>query len=624
MTEILLVIVITAGLLVPLVGWSTFAVKYQQDVDKTNDVAAAIGLLQTYFARDVATADHVDTTGPSGWSSCAGGTGHTVKLALGSSRPHPARTVAEPARMQRTLTLYTEAPRVGLGGPEVAGQTSLFRRQCNFDDVNGDAPGGIGAEGTVRQDELVEDINPGVLVRCWPSDPSKDDYCSTVTIDLTPVKVPVPTQVRAKQVAMTDSVAGSSATGFEAPTVQISTTPDPVVLPNLTVPDADKYKVTFNATADVAAGRSVTGWSWQVLKVADGSTAPGFAASTTATFTHNFNPATHSGKYIVFVTVTDNTGATGTAYRLIDPANRPPVVDFWPQTDPIVIDRCESQTFNVSWGGAAWASYDPDGPDDLVQQPSWSITTGTAGDGDDWRAFITPSVKLTGLGLQSASLTLRDTQGATATKTRTVRVNRGTPVFRTYNNASEADTKDPTIDGEPRSLATANANSFEVLTRAKDYRCGGDINYVEILKCNVAPVGTPPRCPPASGTPQEGPPAYGTNAERMDVADRCTELSGAIDNSEPTPCTRPSPLRWERIEANPARVIPESEVTTADELPGDWYYRIKFGAANGGSALSAGTYYARVCTPGQNPGSLPADSPLAPIRCTNSRTFPLA
>lgn len=630
MTEILLVIVITAGLLVPLVGWSTYAVQYQQDVDKTNDVAAAVGLLQTYFARDVATADFVDKTAAEGWQTCSGVAGHTTKLVLVSSRPHPSRTSTQRARTQRTVTMYTEAPRVGLGGAEVAGHTSLWRVQCQLDDLDGDNAGLPVQEGTTRKDEVVEHVTPGVLVRCWPSDTTDPAYCSTVTIDLTPVRVPVPTQVRARQLAQSDTVMANAGGGSEAPTVQIATVPDPVVLPNPAAAAGDEYKVTFTATADLAASRTIASWAWSVRSPAGATVSSGTGTGASITFSYNFTLPTHAGKHTIFVTVTDNTGATGTSYRVVDPANQAPIVDFLPNTEPIVLDRCTSQTFTAGWGsypGISWHSRDPEG--DLVEQANWSVTTGVSStqmpdgsiDPDYWRQTKTPNVRLVGLGEQSVTLTMRDELGATGSKTRRIMVNRARSVFRTTAT-------DATIDGAPLSPAgasgTALNRSFAVWFRPADWKCGGDVNFMQIWKCNTTPVGTPTRCPTGGGNPVEDAPA--ATSERYDYIWRCLEVDGdpatpprtpqptSEPNEDPSSCTPWDSSRWDRIEQTGAttfRVIPDSEITGTTDLPANWYYRARFAGE-----YPAGHYFIRICTAGSG-------TTVPPMRCTNSRTFQL-
>jgi type II secretory pathway pseudopilin PulG len=631
MTEILLVIVITAGLLVPLVGWSTYAVQYQQDVDKTNDVAAAVGLLQTYFARDVATADFIDKSAAQGWQTCSDlPSGHILKLVLVSSRPHPDRTESQRARMQRTVTMYMEAPRVGLGGPEVAGDTSLWRVQCQRDDLDGDSPGLPVQEGATRFDEVVEHVTSGVLVRCWPAATSDPAYCSTVTIDLTPVRVPVPTQVRARQLAQSDTVVANADGGSEAPTVQIATTPDPVVLPNPAAAAGDEYKVSFTATADLAATRTITGWTWAVRGPSGTTLASGSGTGTSITFSHNFTLPAHAGKHTIFATVTDNTGATGTSYRVVDPANQPPIVDFLPNVEPIVLDRCTSQTFTAGWGsypGISWHSRDPEG--DLVEKANWSVTTGVSStqmpdgsiDLDYWRQTQTPNVRIAGLGEQSVTLTMRDELGAAGSKTRRIMVNRAPSVFRSSD--SEA-----ALGGAPLApngvSGTASNRSVAVWFRPADWKCGGDVNFMQIWKCNATPVGTPQRCPASGSNPVEDPPAG--SSERYDYIWRCLEVDGdpatpprspqptEEPNEDPSSCTPWDANRWDRIEhtgGTSFRVIPDSEISGTDDLPQNWYYRARFAGQ-----YPAGQYFIRICTAGSG-------TTVPPMRCTNSRTFQL-
>ncbi|MFN7151611.1 MAG: PKD domain-containing protein, partial [Microthrixaceae bacterium] len=106
--ETMLAVFLTGLMILPLVGWASVAMKEQVNVHDRNVNASSLGILRTYFVRDVTTAAAATTTDDQLDSCLAGTKGERPLLALARGE-------------QRTV--YSTAPD-GFGG------TDLWRRQC--------------------------------------------------------------------------------------------------------------------------------------------------------------------------------------------------------------------------------------------------------------------------------------------------------------------------------------------------------------------------------------------------------------------------------------------------------------------------------------------------------------
>jgi PKD repeat protein len=106
--ETMLAVFLTGLMVLPLVGWASVAMKEQENVHDRNINASSLGILRTYFVRDVTTAAAATTTGAELDSCLAGSKGERPLLALARGE-------------QRTV--YSTVP-------DGAGGTDLWRRQC--------------------------------------------------------------------------------------------------------------------------------------------------------------------------------------------------------------------------------------------------------------------------------------------------------------------------------------------------------------------------------------------------------------------------------------------------------------------------------------------------------------
>jgi len=150
--------------------------------------------------------------------------------------------------------------------------------------------------------------------------------------------------------------------------------------------------ITFNAAGSYDPDGTIVSYSWDF---GDGTTATGVSVS------HAYDD---DGSYHVTLTVTDNDGATDSAYATKTVMNMPPVAAFTESAH--TVSTSESIHFDAS------DSYDPDG---TIVSYSWDFGDGTTGTG------VTVQHAYSQDGSYTVTLTVTDDDGATdsteATKT---------------------------------------------------------------------------------------------------------------------------------------------------------------------------------------------------------------
>ncbi len=164
--------------------------------------------------------------------------------------------------------------------------------------------------------------------------------------------------------------------------------------------------VFFNATSSTDPDGTVTNYQWSF---GDQGVATGASVS------HTYGlPGNSTVIYTVSLTVTDNSGSTGTTRQnvTVNPAlaNQPPVARFtFTPAEPLT---GQSVTFNAS------LSYDPD-PGDMIAGYSWSF-------GDGVYSLVGPIVShaYNNSGTYTVFLEVTDTHGATSSSTHPVFVTR--------------------------------------------------------------------------------------------------------------------------------------------------------------------------------------------------------
>ncbi len=92
LVETLLTVSIASLIMIPLMGWAITAMRGQVDAKERNIDSASVGLLRTYFIRDVASADSAAVGAAAAGTDCTGGAGEAqagsdtiLKLATGAS-----------------------------------------------------------------------------------------------------------------------------------------------------------------------------------------------------------------------------------------------------------------------------------------------------------------------------------------------------------------------------------------------------------------------------------------------------------------------------------------------------------------------------------------------------------
>ena len=143
--------------------------------------------------------------------------------------------------------------------------------------------------------------------------------------------------------------------------------------------------INLDGTASYDPDGSVTTWSWNF---GDGNSGLG------STTSHTYNTA---GIYTITLTVTDNSGSTGTTTSQVTITDRPPVASFTPSSTTAPTGS------SISIDGTA--SYDPDG---TVATWSWNFGDGNSGVGS------TTAHSYSAAGTFTVTLTVTDNSGFTA------------------------------------------------------------------------------------------------------------------------------------------------------------------------------------------------------------------
>jgi len=146
--------------------------------------------------------------------------------------------------------------------------------------------------------------------------------------------------------------------------------------------------ICFDASTSYDLDGNVISYFWEF---GDGTNATGMIVS------HTY---ADNGIYIVTLTVTDNDGATDSAYATKTVLNRPPIASFTESAETVTVG--EFITFN------ALSSYDPDG---FITSYYWDFGDGTTAIG----VVVTHAYATQ--GTYTVTLTVTDDDGATATVT---------------------------------------------------------------------------------------------------------------------------------------------------------------------------------------------------------------
>ncbi len=190
--------------------------------------------------------------------------------------------------------------------------------------------------------------------------------------------------------------------------------------------------VRFDASASSDPDGSVTAYRWNF---GDGST-----SSTGPVVYHQYTTA---GSYTVVLTVTDNSGLTGSVAHTVQvgPTNQPPVAAF--SYTPSTPNVGEAITLNAA------ASYDPDGS---ITAYRWDLD----GDGVDDTTGQIISVRYYNAGVHVVKLTVVDNQGLSSSVTKGIVVGAG----------GGAPSAGPAMDGTAGIYVWGNSDTWHVTVNA--------------------------------------------------------------------------------------------------------------------------------------------------------------
>ncbi len=309
LVETLAVVAISSIIMIPLLGWGLLAIQEQEAVFDRNTDGASIGLLRTYFVRDVASASDAkigtyaeDTDCPGG---AGAGTGSETLLRLGGDDDE--------------YVVYNEvASSRGVG-------LSIWRRECDGTTLKASA-------------EVVDRVASGATtVTCTARDgaPVAEDDCGRVSFRLTTED--------AETVAMTALVrAGKTVVSVPSGPVYVSPLVSIQVSPT-TVFRGDVVNFDASASSDPRGGTLSHHWDF-----GDGTT------STDAVATHSY---TALGEFTAVYTATNSDGTPASDYVRVTVNNRPPTAVISQPTGPVSTTRCADVTF-----AAAGSNDSPDAP----------------------------------------------------------------------------------------------------------------------------------------------------------------------------------------------------------------------------------------------------------------------
>ena len=299
--ETLLAVTISGLLMVPMLGWASVAFRQQVEVSERNVDGASLGLLRTYFVRDVAGAQDAAVDGD-GLDECrpadaAVRTGSRTVLALGAGE----RRVA-----------YVEA-----AGRD--GGRSLWRLECAT----------AGATPTAST-ELVEQINTaGTAATCRPS----DGACRQVSLRVTTTDL--------EQSVMTASLRASRITAADLAPPEVVVSAEPTRGPR-----ALEVRFSSSGSTDPFGGELSYEWDF-----GDGAT------STEADPRHRYE---RLGRYTATLTVTNERGGSASASVEIEVLDNPPVAAIAAPEPGTTVGRGEIVEFSpdgsnddrdAPWGG---------------------------------------------------------------------------------------------------------------------------------------------------------------------------------------------------------------------------------------------------------------------------------
>ena len=299
--ETLLAVTISGVLMLPMLGWASVAFRQQVEVSERNVDGASLGLLRTYFVRDVAGAQDAATAG---------------------TRLDECRPVDVAVRTGSRTVLALGAGDVRVAYVEAAGSDggrSLWRLECA---TAGTPP--------TASTELVEQINTaGTSATCRPG----DERCRQVSLRVTTTDL--------EQSVMTASLRASRITAADLAPPEVVVSAEPTRGPR-----ALEVRFSSSGSTDPLGGALSYEWDF-----GDDAT------STEAEPRHRYE---RLGRYTATLTVTNERGGAASASVEIEVLDNPPVASIAAPEPGTTVGRGEIVEFSpdgsnddldAPWGG---------------------------------------------------------------------------------------------------------------------------------------------------------------------------------------------------------------------------------------------------------------------------------
>jgi PKD repeat protein len=304
--ETMLTVMLAGLILAPIFGWAYVASRQQAATVVRNIDGASVGLLRTYFLRDVASGRSALTGTAAAGTDCAGG---------GSAAADPDDTLLRVTTSSGEHIVFNRAEASDGEG------LSIWRRECS-------------GAAVAKETELIRDIAPASLqVNCSPRPGMPSTDCGRISLRVTTLSGQAAAMTASIRAGVSVGVVTGSGSGTPYLSPDVAVTVSPVDSETGQVRVYRGETVTFEATGSDPGGSELS-YRWEL---GDGTTA------TTATVAHTY---TSLGEFTAVVTATNTAGTPASEFVRVQVVNRPPTAAISaPTSDPLTVNRCQAVSF---------------------------------------------------------------------------------------------------------------------------------------------------------------------------------------------------------------------------------------------------------------------------------------